>query len=153
VVELYYGPKVAQANGRLHGIPGPGWKTNTGAGEPKQVLPTIPLAYRDHERVWQGTFLPDYPKPKPEMPVLLHLALVDAQYRGTIDAPPSRWSESPSMRCGWTTGASTSRCLDNGPVDFSGTMTAKKISGNVTHGGSSAPLTLSKATPASQASQ
>ncbi len=154
VVELYYGPMVAQATADYMEYQGQGWKTNTGAGEPKQVLPTIPLAYRDHETIWQGTFLPDYPKPKPEMPVVLHLALVDGQYRGTIDAPTESMIGEPldEVRVNHG-GIHFTLASDNGRVDFSGTMTAKKISGNVIHGGSSAPLTLSKATPASQASQ
>jgi hypothetical protein len=42
---------------------------------------------------------------------------------------------------------------EHGPVDFSGTMTAKRISGNLTHGGSVTPLTLSKAAPPSQAAR
>ena len=43
---------------------------------------------------------------------------------------------------------------DHGPVDFSGTMTADRISGNVTHGdGSPTPLTLTKAKASSSAPQ
>jgi hypothetical protein len=34
---------------------------------------------------------------------------------------------------------------DGGPLEFSGTMTADRISGNLTHDGSVTPLTLSKA--------
>ena len=155
VVELYYGAQVAQATADNMEYQGQGWKTNTGAGEPKQVLPTIPLAYRDHERIWQGTFLPEYPKPKPEMPVVLHLALVDGQYRGTLDAPTESMIGEPLDDVRLDHGSiHFTLASDHGPVDFSGTMTAKRISGNVTHaGGSPTPLTLSKAAPSSQAAR
>ena len=152
VVELYYGAQVAQATADYMEYQGQGWKTNAGAGEPKQVLPTIPLAYRDHETIWQGTFLPDYPKPKPEMPVTLHLAQVDGQYRGTIDAPTESMIGEPLDDVRVDHGSiHFTLASDHGPVDFSGTMTAKRIAGNVTHaGGSPTPLTLSKAAPSSQ---
>ena len=155
VVELYYGAQVAQATADTMEYQGQGWKTNAGAGEPKQVLPTIPLAYRDHETVWQGTFLPDYPKPKPEMPVVLHLALVDGQYRGTIDAPTESMIGEPLDDVRVDHGSiHFTLASDRGRVDFSGTMTADRISGKVTHGGgSSTPLTLSKAAPSSQAAR
>jgi putative intracellular protease/amidase len=154
VVELYYGAQVAQATADYMEYQGQGWKTNAGAGEPKQVLPTIPLAYRDHETVWQGTFLPEYPKPKPEMPVLLHLALVDGQYRATIDAPTESMIGEPLDDVRVEHGSiHFTLASEHGPVDFSGTMSAKRISGNVTHGGSVTPLTLSKAAPPSQAAR
>jgi putative intracellular protease/amidase len=155
VVELYYGPQVAQATADYMEYQGQGWKTNLGAGEPKEVPATIPLAYRGHETLWQGTFLPAYPKPEPAMALTLHLAQVDGQYRGTLDVPSERMISEPldDVKVGhgsihFTLGS------DDGPVDFSGTMTAERISGNVTHpGGSPTPLTLTKANASSQASQ
>ena len=155
VVELYYGPQVAQATADYMEYQGQGWKTNLGAGEPKEVPATIPLAYRGHETLWQGTFLPAYPKPEPAMALTLHLAQVDGQYHGTLDVPSERMISEPldDVKVGhgsihFTLGS------DDGPVDFSGTMTAERISGNVTHpGGSPTPLTLTKANASSQASQ
>jgi putative intracellular protease/amidase len=155
VVELYYGPQVAQATADYMEYQGQGWKTNLGAGEPKEVPATIPLAYRGHEALWQGTFLPAYPKPEPAMALTLHLAQVDGQYRGTLDVPSERMISEPldDVKVGhgsihFTLGS------DDGPVDFSGTMTADRISGNVTHpGGSPTPLTLTKANASSQASR
>jgi putative intracellular protease/amidase len=154
VVELYYGPQVAQATADYMEYQGQGWKTNVGAGEPKEVPATIPLVYRDHETRWQGTFLPAYPKPAPAMPLTLHLAQVDGQYRGTLDVPSEQMIGEPldEVKVGhgsihFTLGS------DGGPVDFSGTMTAGRISGNVTHpGGSPTPLTLTKANASSPAS-
>jgi hypothetical protein len=151
VVELYYGPQVAQAAADYMEYQGQGWKTNLGAGEPKEVPATIPLAYRGHETLWQGTFLPAYPKPEPAMALTLHLAQVDGQYRGTLDVPSERMISEPldDVKVGhgsihFTLGS------DDGPVDFSGTMTAERISGNVTHpGGSPTPLTLTKANASS----
>jgi len=157
VVELYYGAQVAQATADNMEYQGQGWKTNAGAGEPKQVLPTIPLAYRDHETIWQGTFLPEYPKPKPGMPVVLHLALVDGQYRGTIDVPTESMIGEPLDDVRVDHGSiHFTLASEHGPVDFRGTMTADRISGKVTHGGgSSTPLTLtlSKVRPSSQATR
>ena len=148
VVELYYGAKVAQATADNMEYQGQGWKTNTGAGEPKQVPPTIPVAYRDHETLWQGTFLPEYPKPKPEMHVVLHLALVEGQYRGTIDVPTESMIGEPLDDVRVDHGSlHFTLASEGGPVDFSGTMSADRISGQVTHGGSSTPLSLSKARP------
>jgi putative intracellular protease/amidase len=155
VVELYYGREVAQATADYMEYQGQGWKTNAGAGEPKEVRPTIPLAYRDRETRWQGTFLPAYPKPEPAMPVTLHLAQVEGQYRGTLDAPTESMIGEPldDVQVGdgsihFTLGS------DHGPVDFTGTMTADRISGNVTHaGGTATPLTLTKAGPPAQAPQ
>src|SRR5256885_13556449 len=77
VVELHYGAQVAQATADNMEHQGQGWKTNAGAGEPKQVLPTRPLAYRDHETIRQGTFLPEHPNPKPATPRRPHLARLD----------------------------------------------------------------------------
>src|SRR5437588_743669 len=118
-------------------------------------MPTIPLAYRDHERIWQGTFLPEYPKPKPEMPVVLHLALVDGQYRGTIDAPTESMIGEPLDDVRVDHGSiHFTLASAHGPVGFSGTMTAKRITGAVTHsGGSPMPLTLGNDAPASQAAR
>jgi putative intracellular protease/amidase len=152
VVELYYGPKVAQATADYMEYQGQGWKTNAGTGEPRQVLPTIPLAYRDRETLWQGTFLPAYPEPKPELPVVLHLALVDGQYRGTIDAPTESMIGEPLDDVRVDHGSiHFTLASDQGPIDFSGTMTASRISGHLTHDGSSTPLTLSKAPPSREA--
>lgn len=154
VVDLYYGPKVAQATADYMEYQGQGWKTNAGAGEPGQVLPTIPLAYREHETLWQGIFLPAYPKPQPEMPVTVHLAQVEGQYRGTIDAPTESMIGEPLTDVRVEHGSIRfTLASDNGPVGFSGTMTADRISGLVTHDGSSTPLTLRKAKPSSQAVQ
>ena len=149
VVELYYGPKVAQATADYMEYQGEGWKTNAGAGEPRQVLPTIPVAYRDRETIWAGTFLPAYPKPEPQMPVRLHLAQVDGQYRGTIDSPTESMIGEPldDVQVGHGSIHFT-LASDHGPIDFSGTMTDDRISGNVTHGGGApTPLILSKAKP------
>lgn len=155
VVELYYGPQVAQSTADYMEYQGQGWKTNVGAGEPKEVAATIPLAYRDRETRWQGTFLPAYPKPEPAMPVTLHLAKVDGQYRGTFDAPTERMIGEPLDDVKVGNGSiHFTLASDHGPVDFSGTMTAERISGNVTHdGGSPTPLTLTKAAASSQAPQ
>jgi putative intracellular protease/amidase len=155
VVELYYGPQVAQSTADYMEYQGQGWKTNVGAGEPKEVRPTIPLASRDHETRWQGTFLPAYPKAEPAMPVTLHLAQVDGQYRGTLDAPTEQMIGEPldDVQVGHGS-IHFSLPSEHGPVDFSGTMTDDRISGNVTHpGGSPMPLTLTKASASSQASQ
>lgn len=155
VVELYYGRDVAQATADNLEYQGQGWKTNAGAGEPGEVRPTIPLAYRDRETRWQGTFLPAYPKPEPAMPVTLHLAQVDGQYRATLDAPTESMIGEPldDVRVG-DGSLHFTLASDHGPVDFSGTMTADRISGNVTHGdGSPTPLTLTKAKASSSAPQ
>ena len=155
VVQLYYGPQVAQATADYMEYQGQGWKTNVGAGEPTEVPATIPLAYRDRETRWQGTFLPAYPKPEPAMPVTLHLAKVDGRYRGTLDAPTERMIGEPLDDVKVGNGSiHFTLASDHGPVDFSGTMTAERISGNVTHGGGSpTPLTLTKAAPSSNAPQ
>lgn len=155
VVQLYYGPQVAQSTADYMEYQGQGWKTNVGAGEPKEVPATIPLAYRERETRWQGTFLPAFPKPQPAMPVTLHLAQVDGQYRGTLDAPTERMIGEPleDVRVG-DGRIHFTLASDHGPVVFSGTMTADRIAGNVTHGGESpTPLTLTKAGPSSQAPQ
>jgi putative intracellular protease/amidase len=154
VVELYYGPQVAQATADYMEYQGQGWKTNLGAGDPKEVPATIPLAYRDHETRWQGTFLPAYPKPEPVMALTLHLAQVDGQYRATLDVPSERMIGEPLDDVKVAHGSiHFTLGSDSGPVDFSGTMTADRISGNVTHpGGSPTPLTLTKAKASSQAS-
>jgi putative intracellular protease/amidase len=152
VVELYYGQQVAQSTADYMEYQGQGWKTNVGAGEAKEVRPTIPLAYRDHETRWQGTFLPAYPKPEPAMPVTLHLAQVDGQYRGTLDVPTERMVGEPldDVQVGQGSIHFTLAAGD-GTAAFTGTMTADRISGNVTHGGGSpTPLTLTKAPQAPQ---
>ena len=155
VVELYYGPQVAQATADYMEYQGQGWKTNAGTGESRQVLPTIPLAYRDHETLWQGTFLPAYPKPQPAMPVTLHLAQVDGQYRGTIDAPSESLIGEPLEEVQVGHGrVHFTLASEHGPIDFSGSMSAERISGQVTRdGGSPTPLTLTRAKPSSQATQ
>lgn len=155
VVELYYGPQVAQATADYMEYQGQGWKTNTGAGEPREVRPTIPLAYRNRETLWQGTFLPAYPKPQPAMPVTLHLAQVDGQYRGTLDAPTESMIGEPLDDVQVNHGSiQFALASDGGPVHFSGTMSADRISGNVTHGGGSpTPLTLTKAAASPPAPQ
>jgi len=155
VVELYYGPQVAQSTADYMEYQGQGWKTNVGAGEPKAVPPTIPLAYRDHETRWQGTFLPAYPKPEPAMPLMLHLAQVDGQYRGTLDAPSERMigEALDDVKVG-NGSIHFTLASEDGPVNFTGTMTADRITGKVTHGGGSpTPLTLTKAEAVSQAPQ
>jgi putative intracellular protease/amidase len=155
VVEMYYGREVAQATADDLEYQGQGWKTNAGAGEPGEVKATIPLAYRDGETRWQGTFLPAYPKPEPALPVTLHLAQVDGQYRGTLDAPTESMIGEPlsDVQVGHGSVHFT-LASGQGPVDFSGTMTADRISGNVTHGdGSPTPLTFTKASASSPAAQ
>ena len=145
VVELYYGPQVAQAAADYMEYQSQGWKTNAGSGQPTQVQPTIPLSYRAGETLWQGVYHPAYPKPEPEVPLVLHLASVDGQYRATIDVP------SDSMFGLTLDDVRVDRgrlhfilVSDDAPLDFRGTMTAEKISGNLTHDGSVTPLTLSK---------
>ena len=116
------------------------------------MLPTIPLTYRDRETLWQGTFLPAYPKPEPQLPVVLHMALVGGEYRGTIDSPTESVFGEPLDDVRVDDGSIHFTLLsDHGPLAFSGTMTAGRISGTVTHGGSATPLSLSKATTSSQA--
>lgn len=148
VVELYYGAQVAQATADYMEYQGQGWKTNRGAGESTVVPPTIPLADRAHETLWRGTLLPAYPKPEPQISVVLHLAQVGGQYRATIDAPGEGMVGEPLDAVRLDHG-SLHFILpgDNGPVEFSGTLTAHRISGNLTtHEGSITPLTLDKAT-------
>ena len=147
VVELYYGPKVAEAAADSMEYQGQGWKTNAGNGPPMQVHPTIPLAYRDREMLWQGSLHPAYPNPQPELPVMLHLAQVDGQYRATIDVPSESTFGLPIDDVQVDRGRlHFTFVTDDGPLDFRGTMTADRISGNVTHRGSVTPLTLSRAT-------
>jgi putative intracellular protease/amidase len=148
VVELYYGAQVAQSAADYLEYQGQGWKTNAGAGTSQVVAPTIPLVDRSHETLWRGTFLPAYPKTTPEIPVTLHLAQVDGQYRATLDAPTESLVEEPledvqvdrkSIRF--------SLPSDSGPMTFAGTLTAARISGHVSQGSQSTPLTLARATP------
>ena len=148
VVELYYGAEVAQATADYMEYQGQGWKTNRGAGESAVVPPTIPLADRAHETLWRGTILPAYPKPEPQMPVVLHLARVGEQYRATIDAPSEGMVGEPLDAVRLDHGSLHFIVpSDDGPVEFSGTLTADRISGNLTtHEGSTSPLTLDKAT-------
>ncbi len=143
VVELYYGAKVAQATADYMEYQGQGWKTNTGAGERGQVQPTIPLAYRDRETLWRGTVLPAYPKPQPAVPVIIHLAQVDGQYRGTIDVPNQSTVGEPLMDLHVDHGSIRFRLpSDDAPMEFAGTMTAGQITGHLSHDGTSSPLTL-----------
>ena len=152
VVELYYGAEVAQATADYMEYQGQGWKTNRGAGESVVVPPTIPLADRAHETFWRGTFLPEYPKPEPRMPVVLHLARVGAQYRATIDAPGEGMVGEPLHAVRLDHGSLHFIIpMDGRPVEFTGTLSADKISGNLTtHEGSTSPLTLDKTTPPPQ---
>jgi len=146
VVELYYGPQVAQAAADYMEYQGQGWKTNAGSGQPTQVQPTIPLAYRGGETLWQGVYHPAYPKPEPEFPWVLHLAKVEGLYQATIDVPSESMFGLTLDEVRMDRGRlHFSLVSDDGPLDFSGTMTADRISGNVTHNGSVTPLTLSKA--------
>jgi putative intracellular protease/amidase len=152
VVELYYGPKVAQATADYMEYQGQGWKTNAGNGQAREVEPTIPLADRGHETRWEGTFLPAYPKPEPKVPVIVHLARVDGQYRGMIDAPAESMIGEPLDEVRVDHGSlHFTLASDHGPVEFSGTMTAEQISGHLNHDGSTTPLILSKATPSFEA--
>ena len=150
VVELYFGAQVAQATADYMEYQGQGWKTNLGAGEPALVPPTIPLAA--HETLWRGTFHPAWPKPEPEVAVILHLALVGGQYRATIDVPGESAVGEPldGVRVDHGTLHFTLPS-DHGPLEFSGTLSAARISGHLTtHDGSSTPLTLDKATSSAQ---
>jgi len=153
VVELYYGAQVAQATADYMEYQGQGWKTNRGAGESAVVPPTIPLADRAHETLWRGTFLPAYPKPEPQMSVVLHLAQVGGQYRATIDEPGEGMVGEPLDAVRLDHGRLHFIFpSDHGPVEFSGTLTADRISGNLTtQKGSSTPLTLEKTTRSPQA--
>jgi putative intracellular protease/amidase len=146
MVELYFGPKVAQATADDMEYQGQGWKTNAGSGQPTLVKPTIPLAYRDRETLWQGVFHPAYPKLEPKLPLVLHLAQVEGQYRATVDVPSESTFGLPLDDVRVDRGhLHFSLVTDDGSLDFKGAMTADKISGNLTHGGSVTPLTLSKA--------
>jgi putative intracellular protease/amidase len=149
VVELYYGAQVAQATAYYMEYQGQGWKTNLGAGEPAAVPPTIPLADRAHEMLWRGSFHPSWPKPEPEVPLVLHLALVGGQYRATIDVPGESTVGEPLDAVRLDHGSlHFSVPSDHGPLEFAGTLTAKRISGNLTtHDGSSIPFTLDKVPP------
>lgn len=152
VVELYYGPKVAQATADYMEYQGQGWKTNAGNGQARQVEPTIPLADRNQETLWEGTFLPSYPKPEPKVRVVVHLARVDGQYRGTIDAPTASMIGEPLDGVRVDHGSlHFMLASDHGPVEFSGTITAERISGHLNANGSATPLILSKAPPSSEA--
>jgi putative intracellular protease/amidase len=145
VVELYYGPKVAQAAADDMEYQGQGWKTNVGNGQPTQVKPTIPLAYRDRETIWRGMFHPAYPNFQPELPLVLHLAQVEGQYRATIDVPSESTFGLPLDDVRLDRGQLHFRLVsEDGQFDFSGTIAANRISGRLTHGGSVTPLTLSK---------
>jgi putative intracellular protease/amidase len=154
VVDLYYGAKVAEATAEYMEYQGQGWKTNAGAGEPRQVAPTIPAADRGHETLWRGTFLPAYPKSEPEVPVIVHLALVDGQYRATVDTPTQSSFGEPLDDVRIEHGnIRFTVASDHGPMQFTGTMTADRISGNLVHQGSATPLTLSKAGSSSAPTQ
>ena len=152
VVELYYGAEVAQATADYMEYQGQGWKTNRGAGESAVVPPTIPLADSAHETLWRGTFLPAYPKPEPQMSVVLHLARVGTQYRATIDVPEEGMVGEPLDAVRLDHGSLHFIVpSDHGPVEFSGNLTANRISGNLTtHEGSTIPFKLDKATPPPQ---
>jgi len=63
VVELYYGPKVAQAAADDMEYQGQGGRPNAGTDSRTQVQATIPLAYRDRETLWQGMFHRLIPSP------------------------------------------------------------------------------------------
>ena len=148
VVEMYYGREVAQAAADYMEYQGTGWKTNAGAGQPQRVLPTIPLAERAHETLWRGTFLPAYPETHPEVPVVLHLARVNGEYRATLDAPSESLVGEPLENLN----VDKSRIRfslpsDEGALEFSGTMSPGRIEGHVTRGTSTAPLVLAKAAP------
>ena len=91
-------------------------------------------------------FHPAYPKPEPELSLVLHLAQVEGQYRATIDVLSESTFGLPLDDVRVDRGhLHFSLVTDDGPLDFRGTMTADRISGNLTHGGSVTPLTLSKA--------
>jgi len=128
VVELYYGPKVAQATADYMEYQGQGWKTNTGAGEPKQVLRPYRSPTATTRRSGRAPSCRTIRSPSPKMPVLLHLAWWMA-VQGTIDAPTESMVGEPldEVRVDHG-GIHFTLASDNGPVDFSGTMTAKKIS-------------------------
>jgi hypothetical protein len=150
-VELYYGAQVAQATADYLEYQGQGWKTNLGAGEPRAVPPTIPLADRAHESLWRGAYLPAYPKTEPRVSVVLHLARVGGQYRATIDAPGESMVGEPLDAVRLDRGSLHFTVpSEHGPLEFSGTLTADRISGSLTsHDGSSSPLTLEKAASSS----
>ena len=148
VVDLYFGEHVAQATADTMEYQSQGWKTNTGSGQSMQIQPTIPLAYRDRETLWQGMLHPAYPKTERELPLVVHLAQVEGQYRATIDVP----SESTFGLTLDQVAVDHGRIhfildTDDGSLDFRGTMTAKTISGNLTRGNSVIPLTLRKESP------
>jgi putative intracellular protease/amidase len=146
LVELYYGPKVAQAVADDMEYQGQGWKTNAGSGQSTHVQPTIPLAYRDRETVWQGTLLPAYPQPQPEVPLVLHLAQVDGQYRATVDVPSESIFGLPLDEVRVDRDRLHFNLVsDDGPFEFTGTMSADRVAGTLTRSGSATPLTLVKA--------
>jgi putative intracellular protease/amidase len=148
VVELYYGPEIAQSAADYMEYQGQGWKTNTGAGQPNIVSPTIPLVDAQHETQWRGTFLPAYPKTEPVVPLVVHLAKVEGQYRATLDAPSEDMIGAPLENV-QVVGQKVSFTLpsDHGPVGFEGTMKGDKLTGHVTHGTEATPITLAKAAP------
>ena len=152
VVELYYGADVAQATADYMEYQGQGWKTNRGAGASVVVPPTIPLADRAHETLWRGTLLPAYPKPEPQISMVLHLAQVGGQYRATIDVPTEGMVGEPLDAVRLDHGNLHFIVpSDHGPLEFLGTLTSDRISGNLTsHEGSTTPLTLDRATPSTQ---
>jgi hypothetical protein len=67
-------------------------------------------------------------------------------YRGTIDVP-SESAFDLTLNDVQADGdrLQFSSASDDAPLDFRGTMTADRISGNLNHGGSVTPLTFSKA--------
>jgi hypothetical protein len=86
--------------------------------------------------------------------VTVHLAEVDGTLRGTMDAPTESMVGEPLDDVRVEHGSiHFTLASDNGPIDFTGSMTADRISGHVTRAGSSTPLTLSKAKPSSQTSE
>ena len=146
VVAEYFGAPVAQATADDLEYQGQGWKTNSGNGEPRVVKPTIPLAYRDATSHWQGVLLPEYPKTEPQLAVTLNLAQVDGQYVGTMDVPAERTFGEPvevRMEPGRVTLILPAM---EGPLTFSGKMTRDTISGRVTGGHVSIPLSLHRTT-------
>src|SRR6516225_9603802 len=128
VVELYYGAEVAQATADYMEYQGQGWKTNAGSGQPTQVQPTIPLAYRGRETLWQGVYHPAYPKSEPQLPLVLHLAQVEGQYRATIDVPTEGMAGHPLDAVRLDHGSLHFIVpWDYGPLEFSGTLAGDRI--------------------------
>ena len=145
VVELYFGRATAQATADDMEYQGQGWKTNAGAGEQREVPPTIPLVYRDQTTHWRGVFRPAYPQQQPQLTVVLNLAQAGDHYLATLDVPESQVLGQPvTVQVAAAGKISFQLDSDQGPLTFSGKRNGDVISGSLVGGGKSTPLRLLK---------